>query len=59
MPPHQNPLAPLNPALGTPKKVSIGSVSHPTGNGPKPSGLSPKLASPKVQRAPTNRPLNY
>lgn len=39
--------APFNPALPTPKVVSTGSVSHPTGNGPKPSGLKPKLATPK------------
>lgn len=34
--------------LPTPKVVSTGTLRNPTGNGPKPSGLVPKLAAPRV-----------
>jgi len=40
----------FQPLLPTPKVVSTGSVSKPTGNGPKPSGLKPKLATPRVTK---------
>lgn len=38
----------MKPLLPTPKTVSTGTLRQPTGNGPKPSGLVPKLATPKV-----------
>jgi hypothetical protein len=43
--------APFQPLLPTPKgPISTGTLSKPTGNGPKPSGLRPKLAAPKKTR---------
>jgi hypothetical protein len=46
------------PLLPTPKIVSQGSISKPRPQ-PKPRGLVPKLAAPKLTKAPTNRVLNY
>lgn len=36
------------PLKQTPKVVSVGTLSHPTGNGPKPAFQGPLLPTPKV-----------
>lgn len=50
-------LTSTRPLLPTPKRVSTGTLSKPTGNGPKPSGLVPKLAAPTVVKPHPRGPL--